>query len=148
MFGFVFFTMVIIYIFIGSVVRKAIKEEKNKKSNDRRYATINSHYSPQTLNKKGSSGKQATTNKPKDTTYTKDTTSAKDVVSTIVHIDMESASHKIKDDKYDWLSAQIAEEKRAYRKACAMFDFNLAADHHKRCDAEGIDTGIAKNNWR
>ena len=141
MFIFVFGVMIVLYFCIGKVVYESSKSENKKKSNnDKRYATINSHYSPETLKHKQEVPKniQVTNKKPIDTT------SAKDVVSTIIKIDMESASHRIKDDSNDWLSAQIDDEKRAYKKACAMFDFDLAADHHKRCDAGGVDTGVAK----
>ena len=135
--------LIIVFLFIFlSNYRKynkiVSKENEKKEFYDKRYATVNSNYSNETL--KGNSvnnvQKQIIHNNIDNKELLKNT------ISTICSTkpNTEPASKVLKDNtKSDWLAKQLMEEKRAYRNVKHMFDNDIASEHSRVCDADGID---------
>lgn len=133
--------IVFLFIFLPNYTKynkRVSKENEKKEFYDKRYATLNSHYSNETL--KGNSvnnvQKQIIHNNIDNKELLKNT------ISTICSTkpNTEPASKVLKDNtKSDWLAKQLMEEKRAYRNVKHMFDNDIASEHSRVCDADGID---------
>ena len=101
-----------------------VKRNLEEKVNNKRYSTINSHYSVDTL---------------------KSNTDLNKKHNFIPSVNITPAEKTLRDDKrHDWLAIQLAEERRAYRRINYMFDNDLSLEHSLICDADGIDNGLGK----
>ena len=136
--------IVFVCIFLPNYMKhkKIVSKENEKKDlQDKRYATVNSHYSKETIggNSVNNVQKQIIHNNMDNKELLKNT------ISTICSTkpNTEPASKVLKDNtKNDWLAKQLMEEKRAYRNVKHMFDNDIASEHSRVCDADGIDNGL------
>lgn len=136
--------IVFLCIFLPNFMKsntRVSKENEKKEFYDKRYATVNSHYSNETLkgNTVNNTQKQSIHNNIDNTELLKNTIST--ICSTKTNT--EPASKVLKDNtKSDWLAKQLMEEKRAYKNVKHMFDNDIANEHSRICDADGIDDGL------
>lgn len=101
-----------------------IKRDLENKVKDKRYSTIKSHYSVDTLKSNIELNKNH---------------------SFIPSVNITPAEKTLQDDtRHDWLAQQRAEERRSYSRIKYMFEEDLAAEHRKVCTASDIDNGLSK----
>ena len=115
---------------ILSDVGKKLNTVSSSNNNDKRYSTINSHYSSETL--RGTPPSSVNTSLEEVTKGVKD----------FVKVDMIPAESVIRDDEHNWLAYQLREERRAARRTRAMFDHDLSHVFASECDADEIDDGL------
>lgn len=109
-----------------------LNDATSSDSKTKRYSDINSYYSKQTL--------QPT--KQKKTTELNNYSKPKEY-HIVPSVNITPASTDLKDDiKQDWLALQLNEERKLAKRMRLMFDTDLAQEHSKQCDAEGIDDGL------